>query len=110
MIDLKQLRENPEQFREGAAAKNASVDIDHVLELDALMRRLRTEQEAARAEQKRLGKESGPQIGRLKGALKSADDAARAGIEAEVATLERKPLELKERIHQLENEIAAINP
>jgi seryl-tRNA synthetase len=75
MIDLKQLRENPEHFREGAVAKNASVDIEHVLELDSRTRRLRTEQEEARAEQKRLGKKSGPQIGRLKGTLKSADDS-----------------------------------
>ena len=110
MIDLKQLRENPEHFREGAAAKNASVDIDHVLKLDALTRRLRTEQEESRAEQKRLGKESGPQIGRLKGTLKSADDSTRSGIEAEIAELERKPLELKNRIHRLEAEIAEIDP
>ena len=110
MIDLKQLRENPERFREGAVAKNASVDIDRVLELDATTRRLRTEQEESRAEQKKLGKECGPQIGRLKGTLKNAEDSARAGIEAEIAELERKPLQLKERIHQLEVEIAEIDP
>ena len=71
MIDLKQLRDDPERFKEGARAKNSSVDIDRLLELDAEKRRLQGHQEEARAEQKRLGKETGPQIGKLKGSLKN---------------------------------------
>ncbi|MHC4245596.1 MAG: serine--tRNA ligase, partial [Planctomycetota bacterium] len=61
MIDLKNLRDDPDRYREGVAAKNAKVDIDRVLALDGERRRLLTEQEEARAEQKRLGKETGPQ-------------------------------------------------
>ena len=34
MIDLKQLRADPERFRQGARDKNMEVDIDRVLELD----------------------------------------------------------------------------
>ena len=110
MIDLKDLRENPDRYREGVAAKNAHVDIDHVLALDTERRRLQTEQEEARAEQKRLGKETGPQIGKLKGSLKSAEGEERSRIEAEVAELERRPVALKDRIHELEAEIHKIDP
>ncbi len=110
MIDLKHLREDPDRYREGVAAKNAHVDIDRVLALDGERRRLQTEQEEARAEQKRLGKETGPQIGRLKGALKSAEGEERIRIEAEVLELEKRPIALKDRIQMLEAEIQAIEP
>ncbi len=110
MIDLKNLREDPDRYREGVAAKNANVDIDRVLRLDGERRRLQTEQEEARAEQKRLGKETGPQIGRLKGSLKSAEGEERARIEAEVVELEKRPIALKDRIQMLEAEIQAIDP
>jgi seryl-tRNA synthetase len=110
MIDLKNLREDPDRYREGVAAKNANVDIDRVLTLDGERRRLQTEQEEARAEQKRLGKETGPQIGRLKGALKSAEGEERTRIEAEVVALEKRPIALKDRIQMLEAEIQAIDP
>ena len=110
MIDLKQLRDTPDRFKEGAKAKNSSVDIDRLLELDAEKRRLQGQQEEARAEQKRLGKESGPQIGKLKGSLKKADDGERPGIEAQIAELESRPLALKQKIHDLDGEIAALDP
>ena len=72
MIDLKALRENPEKFKDGCRKKGFAVDIDHVLKLDAQRRALQTERERLRAEQGKLEKESGPQIGKLKGALKKA--------------------------------------
>ncbi len=110
MIDLKDLREHPDTYREGAASKNATVDIDEALRLDAEKRRLQTEQEEARSEQKRLGKESGPQIGKLKGALKKAEGDDRKRIEAEIAELEKRPTALKERIQTLDAEIGVIEP
>ena len=110
MIDLKDLREHPDTYREGAASKNATVDIDEALRLDAEKRRLQTEQEEARSEQKRLGKESGPQIGKLKGALKKAEGDERERIEAEIAELEKRPTALKERIQTLDAEIGVIEP
>jgi len=110
MIDLKDLRDHPDRYRDGAAAKGTVIDFDRVLQLDAEKRRLQTEQEECRAEQKRLGKETGPQIGRLKGQLKSAEGMDRERIEAEMVELERRPIMLKDRIHALDGEIAAIEP
>ncbi|MDA0975667.1 MAG: serine--tRNA ligase, partial [Planctomycetota bacterium] len=77
---------------------------------DADKRRLQSEQEECRAEQKRLGKETGPRIGQLKGQLKSAEGMDRERIEAEMVELERRPIMLKDRIHALDGEIAAIEP
>ena len=110
MIDLRQLRDDPDHFREGASAKNVDVDVDRLLELDARKRQLQGKQEDARAQQKRLGKETGPQIGALKGALKKASEEERPGIEAEIAELEAKPMALKQEIHELDQVISQIDP
>ena len=74
MIDLKLLRENPQRIIEGAKAKNITVDISTLLELDEQRRLLQRQKEDHRAEQNRISKEIGPQIGKLKGQLKSASD------------------------------------
>ncbi len=110
MIDLKQLREDPDRFRDGAAAKGVNVDIDELLTLDERRRSLLTELETRRAEQNRLSKEIGPQIGRLKGRLKSADAGEREPIEAELRDLESRPAALKVQIQQFERELADVEP
>src|SRR5690606_34790172 len=81
MIDLKDLRENPDRYREGAAKKGVAIDIDRLLTLDEQRRRIQTEQETLRAEQNRLAKEMGPQIGRIMGQLKKASGDERASLE-----------------------------
>ena len=55
MIDLKELREDPDRFRRGVADKAMSVDIDRLLALDEARRSILTRQEVARAEQNRIG-------------------------------------------------------
>lgn len=107
MIDLKALREDPNRFRDGAAKKGVRVDFDRVLALDEQRRRLLGEQESQRAEQNRLAKESGPQIGKLQGQLKSAAPDQKAAIEAQINELKAKPAQLKERVQLLEAEVAA---
>ncbi|MGA0286210.1 MAG: serine--tRNA ligase [Phycisphaerales bacterium] len=110
MIDLKQLREDPDRFRRACADKGVHVDFDRLLALDEERRGVMTRLEEARAEQKRLGKETGPQMGRLKGRLKSAEGDERGAIEAELVALERRPAELKASIQTLETELAAVEP
>lgn len=107
MIDLKALRDNPSKFRDGAAKKGVRVDFDRILALDEQRRRLLGEQETLRAEQNRLAKESGPQIGKLQGQLKSAAGDQKAAIEAQIAELKAKPAQLKDRVQALEAEVAA---
>lgn len=110
MIDLKQLRENPDRFRNGCRDKAMPVDIDRVLALDEQRRAILTKLEEARAEQNRLGKEVGPQLGKLKGQLKSADAATKPALEKQIAELEAKPVALKSLTQQLEGELTVIDP
>jgi len=110
MIDLKQLREDPDRFREGARLKGVRVDIDRIVELDAGRREALAEQERLRAEQRRIEKEIGPQIGKLTGAIKKAEGAEKARLEAELAGLRDKPAELKTQVQARESEVAAIEP
>lgn len=110
MIDLKQLREDPQRFKQAALDKNIQVDVDRILELDSARREAMSSQEAARSEQKSIGKKTGPQIGALKGRLKSASDDEKAVIEQEIAQLEQRPQELKEQIQQLDRRIEQLKP
>src|SRR5262245_7498397 len=111
MIDLKQLRENPARFRDGAAKKNFKIDFDRLLALEEKRRALMTEQETLRAEQKKIEKDLGPQLGRLTGEIKkAADDAQRQRLQLQLTELKARPAGLKQRIQSLDDELAAIEP
>ncbi|MDG2200436.1 MAG: serine--tRNA ligase [Phycisphaerales bacterium] len=110
MIDLKALRDDPERFIDGARAKGSTVDIPLLLELDEQRRALLAEQEQLRSEQKKIGKEVGPQLGKLKGQLKAASGDDQATLQAQVLELEARPAELKQRIQGLDESIEAIEP
>lgn len=110
MIDLKALRENPQRFRDGCAKKRITADIDRLLSLDEQRRTLLSRMESLRAEQNRLAKESGPQIGKLKGALKKATPDEAAAMQREMDELTAKPAALKSQIAELDTQIAAIDP
>ncbi|TVQ32971.1 MAG: serine--tRNA ligase [Phycisphaeraceae bacterium] len=110
MIDLKQLRDDPERFREGARRKGVDVDIDRLLALDEKRRAAMTERESLRAEQRRLEKEAGPRIGALMKEIKSADGAKKASLEAELADIRGAPAKLKEQVQAFEQQIAEIEP
>jgi seryl-tRNA synthetase len=112
MIDLKQLRADPQRFIQGACDKGVDVDVRRLLEVDEQLRQLKTDVESRRAEQNRISKEIGPQIGKIKGQLKSApaQGAEREKLEAQVRELEQKPAKLKNEIQELEARLAALQP
>ena len=110
MIDLKDLRENPNRYRDAVEAKCMEVDIDRLLALDEGRRAILTRQETARAEQNRISKEIGPQIGKLKGQLKGAAGDEKDRLQMEIAALEAKPAELKALVAEEERHLAAIEP
>ena len=105
MIDLKQLRENPDRFRQAARDKNMEVDVDRLVLLDERRRALLTEQESSKAEQNRLSKQISPQIGKLKGQLKSTEGPAKLALEQEIRELEHKPALLKNQVQSLEKQV-----
>ncbi|MFO0894191.1 MAG: serine--tRNA ligase [Phycisphaerales bacterium] len=110
MIDIRQFREDPERFRQGARDKGMQIDFERLAALDERRRRILAELEAARAEQNRLGRETGMQIGKLKGELKAASGAAREALEIRLRELESAPAQLKAKGQALSEELAVIEP
>ena len=75
MVDLKNLRENPEKYRRGAELKGVAPDIDGILRLDADRLTAQKEFEKFRSEQNEASK----QISQLKDAAAKQAAIARAG-------------------------------
>jgi len=110
MIDLKDLRENPEKYRDGCRKKGFAVDIDHILAMDAKRRQLQTERERLRAEQGKIEKEVGPQIGKLTGQMKKAEGEEKARLQRELDELKVKPAGYKAEGTRLEAELQQMEP
>ncbi len=86
MIDLKDLRADPDKYRQGAADKGVQVDIDALLNVDAEVRRVQTQQQELTAEKNRIGKA----IGQLAGKLKKADNDEKAALQQEMQELQQR--------------------
>jgi seryl-tRNA synthetase len=57
MLDIKFIREHPDEVREGCRKKGVDFDLGHLLEVDEKRRRVLMEAEGLRAQQKRMSKE-----------------------------------------------------
>src|SRR3954464_6149723 len=95
MIDLKDLRENPDKYRRGAQLKNVNIDVDAVLALDEKHRASQREFEQFRSEQNEASKS----IGRLK------DPAEKQAAIARMGELKGKVKEAEERAKATETEL-----
>jgi seryl-tRNA synthetase len=95
MIDLKDLRENPDKYRRGAELKGVTVDVDAILSLDERRLRHLREFESARAEQNKAS----TQIGKLK------DPAERKAAIDAVAGLVKQVKQSEEQAKALEAEL-----
>ncbi len=94
MIPLQRLRDDAESIREGARLKGEQAPIDEILELDAQTRRLRTEVETLRAEQKRASAGiRGAPTAEQRASLGDVKQRIQSG-EAELAVLDRRVEEL----------------
>jgi seryl-tRNA synthetase len=106
MIDLKDLRENPDKYRRGAQAKLMTVDIDGLLDLDAKLRGAMTELQELTAEKNRIGKE----IGQLAGQLKKAVGGEKDALQKKMAELQARPTALKSREAELSAIVSELQP
>lgn len=98
MVDLKDLRENPEKYRQGALLKGIAVDIDALLHADAERVRLQQAFDSLRARQNEASKE----IGKLKDpAEKQAAIARMTALKAEVKELEDQLRAAEEAVRPL---------
>ena len=98
MIDLKDLRHDPQRYRTGARDKGYDAAlIDQLLEVDAALRAALAERESLTAEKNRIGKE----IGGLAGRIKQAAGDEKQALQEQVKALQQRPTEIKRRESEL---------
>lgn len=97
MIDIKQIRENPKLFKDGARAKKFEVDIDDLLAIDSTLLDVKKKLQDLTTEKNRLGKE----IPRLK----EEEKQSALKILSELKTLEA---ELNDKIKDLQPQFDAL--
>jgi len=103
MIDIKEIRENPEKFKNGAIAKKFNADIDKLLEVDSLLLRQKQKLQDIVTEKNKIGKsiakldasEKAVQLDRLS-ELKQLESS----INANVKTLQPEFDKLAEQVPQ----------
>jgi seryl-tRNA synthetase len=91
MLDIRLIREKPEDVRAGFRRLGADIDLDAVLALDEEVRKLMNESQTVKAEQNRLSKEIG-----------KAPPAEREAIKAKSAALKRDFEAMAEKLTALE--------
>ncbi len=97
MIDIKQIRENPEKFQKGAQAKGFEVDIDRLLKTETELRTTKTRLQDITTEKNKLGK-----------AIPQLADAKKKTTLEELAKLKDEEAALNEKIKQLQPEFDAL--
>lgn len=97
MIDIKQIRENPEEFKKAAKDKNFSVNIDRLLEVDATLRYSKAMLQNTATDKNRIGKS----ISTLSGDEK---DSALVTL----SELKKDEIELQKEIKKLQPEFDAL--
>lgn len=104
MIDLKQLRENPEQFQARLNLRGGDYNVQTILKLDQQQRELEVQRSQLQARSNEIGKQVGQ---KMKSGAKPEDAEVQAlrdegnQIKAELSQLEPQEKELKEQINAL---------
>ncbi len=107
MIDIRDLRDNPEKYRVGARNKNYDAGlVDELLAVDAELRELIQQRESLVAEKNQIGK----QIGQIAGKLKKAEGDEKAALQQEMARLQERPNAMKTEQTMLDNRICKLEP
>ena len=106
MIDLKDLRTDPDRYRRGARAKGSGVDVDELLRLDERVRELLQRRQELAAEKNRIGKE----IGTLAGRLKRAAGDERDALQEQMQAMQQRPAAIKGEEAELAAELTRTEP
>ena len=93
MIDIKQIRENPQGFKEAGQAKHFDVDIDRLLEIDSALKAVKNQLQEISTSKNRIGKS----IPNLSGGEK---DAALA----QLSELKQQETKFNEEVKKLQPE------
>jgi seryl-tRNA synthetase len=104
VIDIRLLRENPDEVRAGYARLGGDIDLGPVILQDSLLRDLKNESQTMQAEQNRLSKEIGRAApGEAREQAKAASTALKTKIEALQGDLTAAEAKLDELLLELPN-------
>jgi seryl-tRNA synthetase len=104
VIDIRLLRENPDEVRAAYTRLGGDIDLGPVILQDALLRDLKNESQTMQAEQNRLSKEIGRAApGEAREKAKAASSALKEKIEGMAAQLEAAEAKLDELLLDLPN-------
>ena len=100
MLDIKKIKENPQAVKDGLRAKEVDCDaaIDKILELDEVIRGLKTTTETQTAQKNKLSKENGKLFGQKKGAEKRGEDTS--ALDAQIARNSAESVALDQAIEE----------
>ena len=104
MLDIKLLRDRPDEVRQAMANRNAKVDVDEILSLDASSRELAKTRTELQTESNSIGKRVGAAI--KGGADPKGEDVAAlrqkgTELKAQIADIEGQEKELQEKLESL---------
>jgi seryl-tRNA synthetase len=91
MIDIKQIRENPERFKKAARDKHFEIDIDELLEIDARLRKDKSELQELTTEINKLGK-----------SVPNLSDKEKRGVISRLTELKQKASAIDEKLKELQ--------
>ncbi len=97
MIDIKDLRENPDAYRRAVEVKNMTVDVDELLRLDEQMLQLSRDIQQLRTEQNAAGKT----IAKLQGDEKTQAIEKVSAIKGQLKELEDRQQQLEPKFHEM---------
>ena len=94
MLDIKKIKENPDEVKAGLKAKEVDCDatVDKILVLDERIRALKTASEGKTAQKNKLSKENGKLFGQKKAAEKRGEDTS--AIDAAIAANNAQSVQL----------------
>ncbi len=97
MLDIKEIRKNPEEFEKKLQTKNPDIQISPILALDEELRHLKTKVEESKARKNHISKE----IGLKKQKKESTDEFSNelALLNEQIQTQDLKIKELEEKLH-----------
>ncbi|MBO5050205.1 MAG: serine--tRNA ligase [Oscillospiraceae bacterium] len=100
MLDIKKIKENPQAVKDGLRAKEVDCDaaVDKILELDGVIRGLKTTTESQTAQKNKLSKENGKLFGQKKGAEKRGEDTS--ALDAQIAKNSAESVALDQAIEE----------
>jgi len=102
MIDIKQIRENPQRFAAASKAKKFNVDIDRLLEVDAKLRHNKIMLQNIATDKNRVGKS----MSTLSGDKKDSALLMLSELKSEETVLQKKVKDLQPQLDELMQQVA----